>query len=193
MAGKPNPQNLIPIRTHERAVELGRKGGLKTSAKKQWTNLKYCSEKCPYSGMCPFMVSSSASFDKFCALKAQKVTMAGKSVSIQPDLIQSFFSLFEDGKEGLLKEALASVYKIRLRSANSTTEDLHKYVHTLIDLKKAFFPEKEDAWDTNININIKEPEWISSAEAERRVKELKKKSEAIETTGIVIHDIPTGI
>lgn len=193
MAGKPNPQNLIPIRTHERAVELGCKGGSKTSAKKQWTNMKYCSEKCPYSRMCPFMTASMASPDKLCALKQRRVTMAGKGVVIQPDIIESFFSLFEDGKEGLLKEALASVYKIRLRSANSTTEDLHKYVHTLIDLKKAFFPEKEEAWDTNININIQEPEWISSVEAERRVKELKKKSEAIETTGIVIHDIPTGI
>src|SRR5659263_223092 len=160
----PNPQNLAPIRTHEEAVARGRagglKGGLSKSPRKKWSALKYCSpQKCPYSGGCPFMTASLASPDKHCALKAKKVTAFGKEAAIQQDVIESFFSLFEEGGAGLLKEALAGTYKIRLRSVNATTEELHDYVHTIIDVKKAFYPEKEGMGDTNINVNFEQPLW----------------------------------
>ena len=185
MAGKPNPQNLNPIRTHERAVELGRKGGSKTSAKKQFANLKYCAPSCPYAFGCPFLSVSMADSKKLCALKAKKVTAGGKEVALSQDVIESFKSLLEGGREGLLKEALAVTFKIRLKSANATTEEMHDYVHTIIDLKKAFHPEKEAVGDTNINLNFQEPEWVTRMEAERREKEKNKKLEAIETTAIV--------
>ena len=185
----PIRENLTPIKTHHQAVTMGRKGGLIRSKKKQWAKLKYCSEKCPYSSTCPFQSASSATVDKQCALQKRRVVMAGREVAIQPEVIESFFSIFERGKVGLLSEALAAVYKIRLRSANASISELHDYVHTLINLKKAFYPEKEDVCDMNITPSFEPPVWMTQLEAERRMRELKKKNDAIDTTATVQTDV----
>jgi len=131
--------------------------------------------------MCPFMTASMASPDKLCALKQRRVTMTGKSVGIQPDIIESFFSLFEDGKEGLIREALSVLFKLRLKSQNASSEELHEYFNALLNMKKTFYPEREAAPETNIQINIK-PEFITRMESERRLRLRTRNNDIIDTT-----------
>jgi hypothetical protein len=182
----PKKENLKVIQYHEDAVRLGRKGGSKTSAKKQWTNLKYCVPKCPYSGMCPFMTASMASPDKLCALKQRRVTMTGKSMGIQPDIIESFFSLFENGKEGIIQEALSVLFKLRLKSQNASSDELHEYFNALLNMKKTFYPEREAPLETNIQINIK-PHWITLMEAEEESDRSIKHDNIIDATATIIN------
>lgn len=184
----PNPktENLKVIKSSERAKELGSiSGKMRTTAQKM-RNRKYCSsEKCPYASTCPFLSASMMSPDKLCALKARAVYSGGREVPIHAELLNSFFSLFERGKEGILNEILSSIFKIRLHNQNASTDELHEYIHTLIDIKKAFYPEKESQANTQINNNFTKPEWISRLEAERRQKERRIESEAVDTNAIV--------
>lgn len=179
-----NPKNL-KMPTHEQAVTLGRKGGLVKSAKKQWTNLKYCSQKCPYSSTCPFMTASMASPNSLCALKEKKITTGGKQAPISQELINTFFSLFEDGEEGLLREGLVSLYKVKLKNVNASSDDLHDYIKSIIDLKKAFYGVKIEQPITNININTKTYEFITAIKAEQEMEANRKEAQRlklIETT-----------
>jgi hypothetical protein len=181
----PRIENLKSIQTHEQAVIMGRKGGSKTSAKKQWTNLKYCTQKCPYSGMCPFMTASMASPEKCCALKG-KLVSGGRNVSIQPEIIESFFSLFENGKEGLIQETLSVLFKMRLNSQNASSDELHEYFNALLNMKKTFYPEREAPPETNIQINIK-PHWITLMEAEEESDRSIKHDNIIDATATIIN------
>jgi len=141
--------------------------------------------------MCPFMTASMASPDKLCALKQRRVIMAGKGVGIQPDIIESFFSLFDDGKEGLIREALSVLFKLRLKSHNATNDELHDYFDALLDMKKVIYPEKENPTETNIQINIK-PEFITRMESERRLRLRTRNNDIIDTTTFRSEDQDTG-
>ncbi len=163
-----NIQNLKPIKTHEEAVSKGRQGGLARSKIKTWQKVKKCTSKCPFYCLCPF-VTATIQGDGLCVLKKKKVMTNGREVPIREELIISFFSLFEYGKQGLLNEALSATYKIRLRNQNASNDELYNYVHILIDLKKAFYPEKDELPATNIETNYQKPEFITRLEAERRL------------------------
>lgn len=183
-----NLQNLKPIKTRHQAITLGRLGGLAKSKLKTWQKVKKCTSKCPFYCSCPFVTSSIQS-EGLCILKRKKILTNNREITISEELIASFFSLFESGKRGLLNEALASVFKIRLRNQNASTDELHKYVHTIIDIKKAFYPEKEGVCDMNITPSFEPPVWMTQLEAERRMRELKKKNDAIDTTATVQTDV----
>lgn len=134
-----NIQNLIPINSHERAVALGRKGGSVKSAIKRWTKIKYCTQRCGFYGMCPFITASMNSESRLCSLKAKKVVSKGREVEIQPEVIDSFFRLFEKDGGSLLKEVLALVFRIRLQTDDNSIDELYKYIHVLIAVKKTFY------------------------------------------------------
>lgn len=180
-----NLNNLKPIRTHEEAVQKGRKGGSVHSNAKKWINLKYCSSKCPYSGLCPFL-TASISNGGLCSIKEKKVSSNGRVVPIQEEVLSTFFSLFENGKEGLLRECLGVLFKLRLKSQNASSDELHEYFNALLNMKKTFYPEREAPPETNIQINIK-PQWITLMEAEEETERCIKHDNIINTTAIVIN------
>lgn len=160
--------NLKPM-TKEKQVH----GGQTVTTKRRFINVKYCTPKCAYSATCPFRTASSTSPKGLCALKTKSVIVGEKILPIQDEVIASFFSLMAEGKSGLLKEALAGTFKIRLRGANASVSELHDYVHTILDIMKVVYPEKNQPSTTNIQINMK-PEFITAIEAERRMEHYER-------------------
>ena len=178
-----NNKNLKVITSSEMARELQKKSAAKRTPAQMMRFRKYCDNKCVYTPTCPFLSASQSTKKKLCALKQKKVSSADRETPIQQEAIESFISLMRDGREGILKEALAGTYKMRLKTHTGTVTELETYVRILIDLKKAFYPEKEVV-DANVNHSFVAPEWISKLEAERRLKE-QRKAESIETTAVV--------
>lgn len=182
----PKIENLKSIQTHEEAVKMGQKGGSVQSNAKKWINLKHCSSKCPYYHQCPF-VSISAQDSGFCSIKKGLIISNGKEVPIQKEVISTFFSLFENGKEGLIREALSVLFKLRLKSQNASSDELHKYFNALLNMKKTFYPEREVPPETNIQIHIK-PQWITLMELEEEKvdRSMKLYDNIIDTTATSI-------
>lgn len=133
-------RNLRPA-TSESGRIMGQRGGKVITDRRKWSKRKYCKDDCPYSSTCPFLSASRSSPARLCALKAKKVISGDREVLIQPDIIESFFSLFDKRGEALLKETLKSVFLIRLQTNNDSIDELYKYVHVLVAVKKTFYGE----------------------------------------------------
>jgi len=154
--------NLKPVRTHEEAVERGRKGGQASTPKKSFASRKYCNKGCPYYNHCPAITISQNYTDKNgkhpCVIKK-------KNKEVQ----NYFLNLFENGREGLVKIALDLHFRLLLTTWDAAPKDLRKAISTTLELKKAIYGDKpvEDASQVN-TIQIM---WAKEEDHDGRIKE----------------------
>ena len=124
-------ENLRPVKTHEEAVEKGRKGGSRSTVRKRMVNRKNCTLKCPYNDRCPAITTSLAGGGR-CIIKTS------------PKEVQHyFFNLFDRGEEGLVKIALSLYFQFLLKTGKEpTARTLRDAIATTLDLKKGVYGEK---------------------------------------------------
>lgn len=58
------------------------------------------------------------------------------------EVINAFFNLFVNGEQGLINEALSTLYTLRLKSTKATPKELKDLISAILDLKKAIYGEK---------------------------------------------------
>lgn len=154
-------ENLRPIRTHEEAVEKGRRGGLAASgARKSFARIKYCTKRCPFYDRCPVITLSLQATEG----KRKKCIIKSKSREVQ----NYFRNLFEEGEEGIVKIVLELVFKMLIATGKEPSPDeLRKTISSVLEAKKGIYGDRqklEHSGDMPLNIIIRRASDIKEEE-----------------------------
>jgi len=158
-----NEENLVPIKelSKEKAMELGRKGGLKKTLNKKLGQRKICNNKCPIFHTCwaKYMDNKDDKGRQKCNLKEMPSRVVARTVR-----------LIQEGEQGFNQELIETL--LRLGSELETNPDREKsrerYLRQAIEVKKAVFGTK-----TQIEGELKTPDLSAKdfAEAWKKAKE----------------------
>lgn len=172
MVGVGNPN--LPKLPHDLAVEYGRRGGNADNSKsKSYAKRKYCSPKCVYFEGCPGVTTSM----QLPIVKTASGSFHPCFFKNAPPEVQSIFkNLFENGEEGLIKEILNVLFRLRLESLPKadgrrlSLKEMREVIEASCQVKKAIYGDKTkteisgkiEAEIKTLNINVEIKKYIDA-------------------------------
>lgn len=145
---------------HDRAVEIGRLGGLAT-VEKSWGHQQYCTKDCVHYSRCSAITASlmldlaeykwDKSNSQWVKCERRELSKTDRKrypcfIKIQaPEIQNDFKNLYEEGEEGLIRVLLDMFlrYTMRMRSGKVTTKELRESIEVALKIKTGVYGDTQ--------------------------------------------------